>query len=189
MPVRTWLAHIWMFGAALSIGSAGSPARSRRVMTLRHLGLMIFPPPHSVPGILCTAMAAAVMFALAAGKGRAGRALGDPVLGTEGRVTMVDGILATAVLLGLILNAALGWWWADPATGYVLVFYAAPRGPGNLLRRSPRTSWEAVLAGRVAAHPEGTGAACSADVRQGWPHLALAWSAPAGACFATEVAL
>jgi divalent metal cation (Fe/Co/Zn/Cd) transporter len=68
---------------------------------------------------------AAVMFALAAGKARTGKALGNPVLRTEGRVTMVDGILATAVLLGLVLNAALGWWWGDPAAGYVLVFYAA----------------------------------------------------------------
>ena len=33
--------------------------------------------------------------------------------------------LAAAVLLGLALNAGLGWWWADPAAGYVLVFYAA----------------------------------------------------------------
>jgi divalent metal cation (Fe/Co/Zn/Cd) transporter len=47
------------------------------------------------------------------------------VLGTEGRVTLIDGILATAVLLGVVLNAALGWWRADPAAGYVLVFYAA----------------------------------------------------------------
>jgi divalent metal cation (Fe/Co/Zn/Cd) transporter len=29
------------------------------------------------------------------------------------------------VLLGLVLNATLGWWWADPAAGYVLVCYAA----------------------------------------------------------------
>ena len=35
------------------------------------------------------------------------------------------GILATAVLAGLVLNAALGWWWADPAAGYVLVYYGA----------------------------------------------------------------
>ncbi len=28
-------------------------------------------------------------------------------------------------LAGLVLNAVLGWWWADPAAGYVLVFYAA----------------------------------------------------------------
>ena len=82
-------------------------------------------PHRSVPGIIWTAMTAAVMFALAAGKARTGRALGNPVLRTEGRVTLIDGILATAVLLGLALNAALGWWWADPAAGYVLVFYAS----------------------------------------------------------------
>ena len=81
-------------------------------------------PHHSVPGILWTAVTAAVMFGLAAGKARTGRALGNPVLQTEGRVTLIDGILAMAVLLGLALNAALGWWWADPAAGYVLVFYA-----------------------------------------------------------------
>jgi len=82
-------------------------------------------PQRSIPGIIWTAVTAAVMFALAAGKARAGRALGNPVLLTEGRVTMIDGILAIAVLLGLVLNAALRWWWADPAAGYVLVFYAA----------------------------------------------------------------
>jgi divalent metal cation (Fe/Co/Zn/Cd) transporter len=82
-------------------------------------------PGHSVPGIIWTAVTAAVMFALAAGKARTGAALGNPVLQTEGRVTLIDGILAAAVLLGLVLNAALGWWWADPAAGYVLVFYAA----------------------------------------------------------------
>ena len=82
-------------------------------------------PRHSAVGIIWTAVTAAAMYALAAGKARTGRALGNPFLQTEGRVTMIEGILATAVLLGLILNAALGWWWADPAAGYVLVFYAA----------------------------------------------------------------
>jgi divalent metal cation (Fe/Co/Zn/Cd) transporter len=84
-----------------------------------------FHPRHSVPGMAWTAVTAAAMFALAWGKARTGRALGNPVLGTEGRVTMIDGILATAVLAGLALNAGLGWWWADPVAGYVLVFYAA----------------------------------------------------------------
>ena len=82
-------------------------------------------PLHSVPGIIWTAATAVVMFALSAGKARTGRALDNPVLRTEGRVTMIDGILAVAVLAGLVLNAALGWWWADPAAGYVLVYYAA----------------------------------------------------------------
>jgi len=66
-------------------------------------------PRHSVAGILWTTLTAAVMFALAAGKARTGRALDNPALRTEGRVTLIDAILATAVLLGLVLNAALGW--------------------------------------------------------------------------------
>ncbi len=80
--------------------------------------------PHpSLLGIAWTAITAVVMFALAAGKSRTGRALGNPVLITEGRVTLIDGVLATAVLLGLSLNSALGWWWADPVAAYVLVYY------------------------------------------------------------------
>lgn len=79
---------------------------------------------HSVLGIAWTAVTAAAMFALAFGKARTGAALDNPVLRTEGRVTLVDGILAAAVLLGLVLNAAFGLWWADPLAGYVLVYYA-----------------------------------------------------------------
>jgi hypothetical protein len=52
------------------------------------------------------------------------RALGNPVLLTEGRVTTIDGLLAVAVLVGLVLNAIFGWWWADPLAALVLVHYA-----------------------------------------------------------------
>jgi hypothetical protein len=82
-------------------------------------------PRHSPLGITWIAVTAAAMFAMAAGKARTGRALGNPVLRTEGRVTLIDAILAVAVLLGLVLNAALGWWRANPAAGYVLVFTPA----------------------------------------------------------------
>ena len=47
---------------------------------------------HSPVGIIWTASTAAVMFALAAGKTRTGREIGNPVLATEGRVTFIDGI-------------------------------------------------------------------------------------------------
>lgn len=80
---------------------------------------------HSIPGIVWTALTAAVMFSLAWGKAQTGRALHNIVLQTEGRVTLIDAILATAVLVGLALNAALGWWWADPVAGFVLVYYAS----------------------------------------------------------------
>lgn len=58
---------------------------------------------------------------LAAGKAKVGAALDNPVLQTEGKVTFIDGVLASAVLIGFVLNAGLGWWWADPSAGYVLV--------------------------------------------------------------------
>ena len=79
----------------------------------------------STLGIIWTATTAAVMFILAAGKTSAGRALGNPVLTTEGKVTFIDGLLAVAVLAGISLNVAVGWWWADPAAGLVIVYYAA----------------------------------------------------------------
>lgn len=81
-------------------------------------------PRHSPLGIVWTAITALVMFALAAGKARIGAELDNPVLRTEGHVTLIDALLAAAVLAGLVLNAALGWWQADPAAGYVLVYYA-----------------------------------------------------------------
>ncbi|GAB3965723.1 cation transporter [Actinoallomurus acanthiterrae] len=81
-------------------------------------------PRHSLPGIAWTSITALAMFALAAGKARTGAALDNPVLRTEGRVTLIDGVLAAAVLVGLVLNAGLGWWWSDPLAGYLLVFYA-----------------------------------------------------------------
>lgn len=91
-----------------------------------------FQPRHSPVGIAWTLVTAVVMFALAAGKESTGRKLDNPVLRTEGRVTFVDGALATAVLIGLVLNAFFGWWWADPLAGYVLLVYAVREGLGGL---------------------------------------------------------
>jgi divalent metal cation (Fe/Co/Zn/Cd) transporter len=97
-----------------------------------------FHPGHSPTGIAWTAITAVAMFGLAAGKARTGTALNNPVLRTEGRVTLVDAILATAVMAGLVLNTTLGWWWADPVAGYVLVFYAAREVRTILTDHTPR---------------------------------------------------
>lgn len=78
----------------------------------------------SVGGIIWTGVTAVIMFTLAALKGRTGRALGNPVLLTEGRITSIDGLLAVAVLLGITLDLVLGWWWTDPVAGFVIVYYA-----------------------------------------------------------------
>ncbi|MDJ0341035.1 cation transporter [Streptomyces sp. H10-C2] len=88
---------------------------------------------HSPTGIAWTAVTAVVMFALAWGKARTGAALDNPVLKTEGRVTFIDGLLATAVLLGLVLNAAVGLWWTDPLAGYVIVYYGIKEARAALI--------------------------------------------------------
>jgi hypothetical protein len=87
-------------------------------------------PWYSVIGISWTWVTAVAMFALAYGKARTGRLLSNPVLQSEGRVTLFDGILATAVLL----NAALGWCGPTRPAGYVLVFY------GSRSRPTPRST-------------------------------------------------
>jgi divalent metal cation (Fe/Co/Zn/Cd) transporter len=82
---------------------------------------------HPTPGpggIVWTGITAIVMFTLAALKTKTGRALGNRVLETEGRVTFIDGLLAVAVLVGVALDLAFGLWWADPLAGLVIVYYA-----------------------------------------------------------------
>lgn len=80
-------------------------------------------PRHSTLGVVWLAVTVAAMWALAYGKRHAGRQLRNRVLLTEARVTVIDGALAAAVLAGVALNTALGWWWADPASALVILVY------------------------------------------------------------------
>ena len=80
-------------------------------------------PQRSTLGAIWLGVTAVAMFALAAGKADTGQRLGNAVLSTEARITVIDGALAVAVLLGVLLNTAVGWWWADPISALVLVGY------------------------------------------------------------------
>ena len=128
-----------MWAAAYQLSRTGEERRRRALRLIGTAFLLLaayllaqsvivlatgYHPGHSVTGIVWTSLTAAVMSALAAGQARTGQALGNPVLATEGRVTLVDGILAVAVLAGLVLNAAVGAWWADPLAALVIGFYA-----------------------------------------------------------------
>lgn len=89
-------------------------------------------PDSSGLGITWLAATTVAMFVLAAAKARTGRALGSPVLQAEAKVTAVDGALAAGILLGLILNAVAGWWWADIGAGAILVAYGIREGRTHL---------------------------------------------------------
>jgi divalent metal cation (Fe/Co/Zn/Cd) transporter len=93
--------------------------------------------PRSSPlGIGLLAATAIVMFSLAAGKARTGRALGNRTLQTEAKVTVIDGALAATILVGLVFNTAFGWWWADLVGGAVIIGYGLREG-AHALRTTP----------------------------------------------------
>jgi divalent metal cation (Fe/Co/Zn/Cd) transporter len=85
--------------------------------------------PRSSPfGAIWLTATCAVMVLLAKGKQVVGRRMGNLVLITEARVTLIDAALAFAVLLGVGLNTVLGWWWADPLSGLAVLYYAIKEG-------------------------------------------------------------
>lgn len=85
-------------------------------------------PDTSLPGITWLAATLIAMLLLAWGKRTTGQQLKNEVLMTEGYVTLIDALLAAAVLIGLVLNALFGWWLADPLASLVIVFYGIREG-------------------------------------------------------------
>jgi hypothetical protein len=81
-------------------------------------------PDKSWLGVASLSATVAVMLTLALAKLRVGRTIRSHVLTTEAHVTLIDAYLAAAVLAGLLLNAIVGWWWADPLAALAIVGYA-----------------------------------------------------------------
>lgn len=82
--------------------------------------------PGSSPwGIAYLGATAAVMFGLSVGKRRVGLRLANAPFLAEARMTFLDGCLATAILIALVLNMAFGWSWADAVAALVVAAAAA----------------------------------------------------------------
>jgi cation diffusion facilitator family transporter len=72
-------------------------------------------PENSTVGLVLSVVSLLVMPALAYGKQRTGRELGSEALNADAVETWVCSYLSLALLAGVGLYAAFGWWWADPA--------------------------------------------------------------------------
>ncbi|MEV7398529.1 cation transporter [Aeromicrobium sp. NPDC092404] len=59
---------------------------------------------------------------------RTGRALGSDAVYADGTQTLLCTYLSAVLLLGLVLNATLGWSWADPVAGLVIAAVAVREG-------------------------------------------------------------
>jgi divalent metal cation (Fe/Co/Zn/Cd) transporter len=78
-------------------------------------------PERSVPGIVLATASLVAMPLLARAKRRVAWALGSAALQADSRQTDICAYLSAVLLLGLLLNATFGWWWADPVAGLVMV--------------------------------------------------------------------
>ena len=85
-------------------------------------------PEYSVGGIIVAAAALVVMPLLAHAKRGVARQLGSAALDADAEQTDFCAYLAGIVLLGLVFNALLGCWWADPVAGLVMVPIIAREG-------------------------------------------------------------
>jgi cation diffusion facilitator family transporter len=71
-------------------------------------------PDTSRVGVVLAVVSMIVMPILAYAKHRSGQALGSRALEADAVETWVCAYLSLALLAGVGLNAAFGWWWADP---------------------------------------------------------------------------
>jgi divalent metal cation (Fe/Co/Zn/Cd) transporter len=78
-------------------------------------------PRGSIAGIALTGVSVVVMPLLARAKRQAAKSLGSGAMRADARQSEFCMYLSGIVLGGLLLNALLGWWWADPLAGLVMV--------------------------------------------------------------------
>lgn len=93
-------------------------------------------PEHSIPGIVLACISLIVMPILSRAKKQVGHALGSAAMRADGRQTDFCFYLSAILLAGLVLNATLGWWWADPIAALLMVPFVAKEGFSGLNARN-----------------------------------------------------
>jgi len=105
----------WTLAAYVGVESAGD------LLGGRH-------PESSVVGVVLAALSLAVMPVLARAKRRLAPVLGSQAASSEADQTSLCALLSAVLLVGLGLNAAFGWWWADPVAGLSIAVLAVAEG-------------------------------------------------------------
>ena len=82
----------------------------------------------STVGIAVATVSLVVMPGLSWAQRRTGRALGSTTVVADSKQTLLCTYLSAVLLVGLLLNAWLGWWWSDPVVGLVVAGLAVREG-------------------------------------------------------------
>jgi divalent metal cation (Fe/Co/Zn/Cd) transporter len=143
IEVMSAVVVVWQFQGELRLGY--DEARERRALKLiaisffvlatyvviestRDLFLSGGSADESIVGIVLAAVSLVVMPALGWAKRRTALALPSPTLRADAKETFVCAWLSAALLAGLVLNASLGWWWADPVAALAIAGFAVKEG-------------------------------------------------------------
>jgi divalent metal cation (Fe/Co/Zn/Cd) transporter len=131
---------LWRFAAARA-ASEDAERRAQRLIAASFFAIAVYvaveaarslaggdAPEASWVGIGLAAVTLATMPPLAVAKARLGERLGSAATRSEGRQNMLCAYLSAGLLAGLLANALLGWWWADPVAALGIAVVALREG-------------------------------------------------------------
>jgi len=131
---------IWLF-TGRRVGSDNAERRAQQVIAASFFALAVYVgaeairtlvagdhPATSWIGVGLAAFTAPTMPLLALLKRRVGQQLNSSATVKEGAQNMVCAYLSVGLLAGLLLNALVGWWWADPAAALLIAAVAVREG-------------------------------------------------------------
>ncbi|WP_104198316.1 cation transporter [Cryobacterium sp. M15] len=113
-------------------------------------------PEYSPVGIVLTAISLVVMPVLSYFERRIGRELGSASAVADSKQTLLCAYLSAAVLIGLALNAILGWAWADAVAALVIAGFAVREGSAAWKGDTCTTPVSALTGERTLEHEAGT---------------------------------
>jgi divalent metal cation (Fe/Co/Zn/Cd) transporter len=89
-------------------------------------------PARTILGMVVAAISVVVMPLLARAKRQVAAGIGSVAMKADSRQADFCTYLSAILLGGLLLNAALGWWWADPVAALVMVPIIAKEGVDSI---------------------------------------------------------
>lgn len=158
--------------AAVAWQFAAPDPRTRERLTLRLIAIAFFAlallvttdalrallggqqADHSPVGIGLAAVSVTLMPLVAWFERRTGRELGSPTAIADSRQLILCTYLSAALLIGLLLNAWLNWWWADPVAALVIAGLAVREGINTWQGDACCATSGALLHGDEAVHDD-----------------------------------
>jgi divalent metal cation (Fe/Co/Zn/Cd) transporter len=92
-------------------------------------------PERSIPGIVLACVSLIAMSILSRAKKNVGKGLASAAMNADARQTDFCVYLSAILLAGLVLNAAFGWWWADPVAALLMAPIIGKEGVDGLKAR------------------------------------------------------